>query len=139
MELIVRLSMDPGFWRGYRSSVGTILLGMWSRSAQSGTGGWGDCRSLAFLPVLVPSGLWMAWYAMTGAVAGAGLRLLAIGTAVCTTIGWRAAVGRRFDEHRRWMLRTYVLLSSAVVIDAWVAWRRRYNLTQSGFIRCRCG
>lgn len=68
------------------------------------------------LLVLVPSGLWMAWYAATGAVAGAGLALLAVATAVCTILGWRLAVARRFADHRRWMGRTFVLLCSAVVI-----------------------
>jgi hypothetical protein len=68
------------------------------------------------LLVLTPSGLWMAWYAATGAVAAAGLGFLAIATAACAAAGWRAAVGRRFDEHRRWMWRLYLLLCSAVVI-----------------------
>lgn len=68
------------------------------------------------LLLVVPSGLWMARYAATGAVAGAGLGLLAIATAVCAALGWRAAVGRRFDAHRRWMWRMYLLLCSAVVI-----------------------
>jgi hypothetical protein len=31
-------------------------------------------------------------------------------------MGWRAALARRFAVHERWMLRTYVLLCSAVVI-----------------------
>ena len=68
------------------------------------------------LLLVVPSGLWMAWYAATGAVAAAGLGFLAIVTAICATAGWRAAVARRFDDHRRWMWRTYILLCSAVVI-----------------------
>jgi len=68
------------------------------------------------LLLVVPSGLWMARYAMTGAAAGLGLGLLAIVTGICCAAGWRAAAARRFDEHRRWMLRTYLLLCSAVVI-----------------------
>jgi hypothetical protein len=68
------------------------------------------------LLLVVPSGLWMARYAATGAVAAAGLGSLAIVTAACATFGWRAAVARRFDVHRRWMWRTYILLCSAVVI-----------------------
>ena len=68
------------------------------------------------LLLVVPSGLWMARYAATGAVAGAGLGSLAIATALCAAMGWREAVARRFDSHRRWMWRTYILLCSAVVI-----------------------
>jgi hypothetical protein len=76
----------------------------------------GRLQVACILLLLVPSGLWMSQYAATGAVAAAGLGLLAIVTAACTALGWRAALARRFDIHRRWMLRTYVLLCSAVVI-----------------------
>ena len=31
-------------------------------------------------------------------------------------LGWRAAVQRRFRDHRRWMMRGFLLLCSAVVI-----------------------
>lgn len=31
-------------------------------------------------------------------------------------MGWRAAAGRRFEEHRRWMWRCFLLLCSAVVV-----------------------
>ena len=68
------------------------------------------------LLLVVPSGLWMSWYAMTGAVAGAGFAALAVVTGLCATFGWRAAMQRRFDVHRLWMLRCYVLLCSAVVL-----------------------
>ena len=68
------------------------------------------------LLVVAPSGLWMAWYAAMGPVAGVGFALLAIATGLSVALGWRAAVMRRFDVHRRWMLRSFVLLCSAVVI-----------------------
>lgn len=68
------------------------------------------------LLLLTPSGLWMAFYAATGSVAGVGFGALAVVTGVCAALGWRAAVKRRFDVHRRWMLRCYVLLCSAVVL-----------------------
>lgn len=41
---------------------------------------------------------------------------LAIATAGCIAVGVRAAVRRRFVDHRRWMWRAYLLLCSAVVI-----------------------
>jgi hypothetical protein len=58
----------------------------------------------------------MAWYAETGAVAAAGLGLLAIATAAGVAMGWWGAVARRFVDHQRWMMRTIQLLCSAVVI-----------------------
>jgi len=97
--------------------VGTVLISerfrrRWPRWHRA----LGKLQIACVLLVLVPSGLWMARYAATGAVAGAGLALLAIATATCAVLGWRAAVARRFDQHRRWMWRTYLLLCSAVVI-----------------------
>jgi hypothetical protein len=68
------------------------------------------------LLMVAPSGLWMAFYAATGAVAGVGLGLLAVATASSAWFGWRAAVARRLVDHRRWMWRTFVLLCSAVVL-----------------------
>jgi len=42
--------------------------------------------------------------------------LLAIATAMCVVAGWRTAVKRRFAEHRRWMMRCFLLLCSAVIV-----------------------
>ena len=66
--------------------------------------------------VVAPSGAWMAWYAQSGGVAGLGFFLLAVATAGCAVMGWRSAAGRRFEEHRRWMWRCFLLLCSAVVV-----------------------
>jgi hypothetical protein len=66
--------------------------------------------------LVAPSGLWMAFYALTGTIAAVGLAALAIATAVCITLGWRNAVRRQFHRHEVWMQRTVLLLSSAVVI-----------------------
>ena len=76
----------------------------------------GRFQAFWVLLLVVPSGLWMSFYAETGFVAATGLGSLAITTAACVAQGWRTAVMRRFDDHRRWMLRTFLLLCSAVVI-----------------------
>jgi hypothetical protein len=76
----------------------------------------GRVQVACVLLLLAPSGLWMARYAATGAIAALGLGSLAIATAACVVLGWRAAVARRFADHRRWMWRTLILLCSAVVI-----------------------
>ena len=68
------------------------------------------------LLLVTPSGLWMAWYTSTGIVAGIGFALLAVLTGTCVALGWRSAVKRRFQVHRRWMWRCFLLLCSAVVI-----------------------
>ena len=62
------------------------------------------------------SGLWMARYAGTGIVAGAGFATLAIATATTVICGFQTAIQRRFAEHRIWMTRCFLLLCSAVVL-----------------------
>ncbi|HUQ72631.1 MAG TPA: DUF2306 domain-containing protein [Planctomycetaceae bacterium] len=68
------------------------------------------------LLLVAPSGLWMAWYAAAGPVAAAGFAVLAVLTGTTVAMGWRAAVQRRFPVHRRWMMRCYLLLCSAVTL-----------------------
>jgi hypothetical protein len=68
------------------------------------------------LLLVAPSGLAMAWHARTGFIAALGLAMLALVTAACAVLGWKAAVDRRFAVHRRWMWRLFLVLSSAVVI-----------------------
>jgi len=97
--------------------LGTILI---SDRFRSFAPRWhrrlGRVQGINVLLLVAPSGLWMSYYADTGALAGTGLGLLAVVTALCVALGWRAAVQRRFATHRRWMLRTFILLCSAVVI-----------------------
>jgi putative effector of murein hydrolase LrgA (UPF0299 family) len=97
--------------------LGTLLISTRFRSVAPR---WhrrlGRTLAAVVLLLLVPSGLWMARYAATGAVAGWGLGTLAIATAACVVLGVRAAVARSFADHERWMWRTYMLLVSAVVI-----------------------
>jgi hypothetical protein len=118
------------FWEGYHwafythilAGPPTLLFGMlllnqrflqrcprWHRLL-------GRLQVICVLLLLTPSGLWMAWYADAGPIAGVGFASLAVATATCIILGWRSAVRRRFIEHRRWMLRCYILLCSAVVL-----------------------
>ena len=76
----------------------------------------GRVQAIAVVFVLAPSGLWMAYYTATGTIAAIGFALLAVLTGTCVALGWRAAVMRRFNDHRRWMLRCVLLLCSAVVL-----------------------
>ena len=97
--------------------LGTLLV---SERLRKGAPAWhqrlGRIQGICVLVLVAPSGLYMARYAATGGVAAAGLGSLAIVTAACVALGWRAAVQRRLADHRRWMLRTFILLCSAVVI-----------------------
>lgn len=76
----------------------------------------GRIQAAGVLLLVAPSGLWMAFRAAAGPIAVAGFATLAIATGMCVALGWRAAVTRRFADHRRWMWRCYLLLCSAVVL-----------------------
>ncbi|GAC1475267.1 MAG: DUF2306 domain-containing protein [Isosphaeraceae bacterium] len=76
----------------------------------------GRLQVACVLLLVTPSGLAMAYHAAAGPIAALGLAALAIATATCASLGARAAVARRFTDHRRWMWRCYLLLCSAVVL-----------------------
>jgi hypothetical protein len=76
----------------------------------------GRVQAAIVLSLVAPSGLVMASRAAAGPVAAVGLAALAVATGTCAALGARAAVARRFVDHRRWMWRCYVLLCSAVVL-----------------------
>jgi hypothetical protein len=97
--------------------LGLLLL---SNGLRSRFPGWhrrlGRVQVASILLLMVPSGLWMACFAQTGAVAGVGFAALALATGLCVWSGWRSAVRLEFAEHRLWMCRCFLLLSSAVVL-----------------------
>jgi len=76
----------------------------------------GRFQALNVLFLLAPSGLWMAFRAQSGPIAGVGFVVLAILTATTLVLGWRTAVKRQFADHRRWMWRCFLLLCSTVVL-----------------------
>ena len=76
----------------------------------------GRVQAVLVLGLLVPSGLMMAAYSAAGPWGGCGQALLAICTAGTLLLGLRAAWRKDFLAHRRWMLRNYTLLCSAVVL-----------------------
>ncbi|WP_158818326.1 DUF2306 domain-containing protein, partial [Methylocapsa sp. S129] len=68
-----------------------------------------------------PLGLVLAFGATTGPIATAGFGLLSIVWFAVTALGYRAAVERRFDAHRRWMIRSYALTFGAVTLRIYLA------------------
>jgi uncharacterized membrane protein len=82
--------------------------------------GWhrvlGRVQVIVLLLLVLPSSVAMARYAFGGWPAGLSFLLLSLVTGICAIVGVVNARRRRFDKHRRWMLRTYVLLCSTVVL-----------------------
>lgn len=115
-------SYQTAFYAHLASGPVSLLLGLLliSQRFRLRFPGWhrrlGRVQGLNVLLVVAPSGLWMAAYASPGAIAGGAFAILAVSTAACVLLGWRAAIRKQFVDHRRWMERCFLLLCSAVVI-----------------------
>jgi hypothetical protein len=62
------------------------------------------------------AGFLLALGSTAGPIATAGFGLLALTWILTTAQAWRMALARRFDEHRRWMLRSFALTFAAVTL-----------------------
>jgi uncharacterized membrane protein len=62
------------------------------------------------------AGLVLAFGASTGPISTAGFGLLAVLWLYTTTKAWTSAMNRRFEEHRRWMIRSFALTFAAVTL-----------------------
>jgi uncharacterized membrane protein len=62
------------------------------------------------------AGLRLAFGTTAGAFAGVGFGLLALCWIYATTQAWRFALEGRFDEHRRWMIRSFAMTFAAVTL-----------------------
>ena len=65
---------------------------------------------------VLPSSVVMSRHAFGGWPAGLSFLLLSAATAGCAIAGVVHACRRRYGQHRRWMLRCYVLICSAVAL-----------------------
>lgn len=63
-----------------------------------------------------PAGFMLALGTTAGPVATVGFAIPAWLWAVFMWLGWRAAVERRFGDHREWMLRAYAIVSTAITL-----------------------
>lgn len=68
------------------------------------------------LVLVLPSSVAMSRHAFGGWAAGLSFLTLSVLTAACAVVGVVHARRRRFDRHRRWMTRCFVLICSAVVL-----------------------
>lgn len=96
---------------------GLILLSDCVRRRHAGWHRWlGRVQVVVLLLFVLPSSVVMSRYAFGGWPAGLSFLLLSAATATCAIVGVVYAIRRRFDSHRRWMLRSYVLICSAVAL-----------------------
>jgi uncharacterized membrane protein len=76
----------------------------------------GRVQVVVLLLLVLPSAAVMSRHAFGGWPAGLSFLLLSAATAGCVVAGVVRARRRDYGGHRRWMLRCYVLLCSAVVL-----------------------
>ncbi len=96
---------------------GLILLSEYVRRRHNVWHRWlGRIQVMVLLFFLLPSSVVMSRQAFGGWPATMSFLLLSAATATCAIVGVVYARLRRFDRHRRWMLRCYVLICSAVVL-----------------------
>ncbi len=96
---------------------GLILLSESVRRRYGGLHRWlGRVHIAVLLLLMLPSSVVMSRHAFGGWPAGLSFLLLSAATASCAIAGVVHARRRRFAQHRRWMLRCFVLLCSAVAL-----------------------
>jgi uncharacterized membrane protein len=76
----------------------------------------GRVQVVVLLLFVLPSSAVMSRHAFGGWPAGLSFLLLSAATSACAILGVVHARRRRFDRHRRWMLRSYLLICSAVFL-----------------------
>jgi len=95
---------------------GLILLSERVRRRHGGLHRWLGRAQVFLLLFVLPSGVVMSRHAFGGWPAGLSFLLLSAATASCAIAGVVQACRRRYDQHRRWMIRSYVLICSAVAL-----------------------
>ena len=94
---------------------GLLLLSETLRRRQRACHRWlGRVQVVVLLVLVLPSGALMSRHAFGGWPAGLSFLFLSAATASCAIVGVFFVRCRRYDRHRRWMLRSYVLICSAV-------------------------
>jgi hypothetical protein len=76
----------------------------------------GRLQVAVLLLLVLPSAAVMSRHAFGGWPAGLSFLALSAATALCAVVGIARARRRDYGGHRRWMLRCYVLICSAVVL-----------------------
>jgi uncharacterized membrane protein len=96
---------------------GLILLSDYVRRRHGGLHRWlGRAQVVVLLLLVLPSSAAMSRHAFGGWPAGLSFLLLSVATAVCAVVGVVHARRHHYEQHRRWMLRSYVLICSAVAL-----------------------
>lgn len=113
---------------------------------------------MAACAIGAPAGFVIAVGTTSGSLAATGFATAAVLWPLFTWLGWRAVVGRRFGDHREWMLRSWAMTAAAITLRlmlpfsglvlglkfytaypviAWLAWLTNLALTELYIRRTR--
>jgi uncharacterized membrane protein len=96
---------------------GLVLMSEYVRRRHGSWHRWlGRAQVIVLLLLVLPSSAVMSRHAFGGWPAGVSFLLLSAATATCAVLGVVHARHHRYALHRRWMLRTYILICSAVAL-----------------------
>ncbi len=96
---------------------GLILLSEYVRRHYAGLHRFlGRVQVVVLLLFVLPSSVLMSRHAFGGWPAGLSFLLLSVATAICAIVGVVHARRGRYNRHRQWMLRCYILICSAVAL-----------------------
>jgi hypothetical protein len=103
------------------ASAFALLLGPWQfrRSLRSGRPRVHRWMGRAYVTACViggSAGASIALFSQAGPIAGSGFLVLGVLWVGTTLLAWKAALQRRFDEHERWMIRSFALTLAAVTL-----------------------
>lgn len=102
-------------------SVAALVLGAWQfipawRKGRFHVHRWVGRTYVMCCLIGGVAGLVLAFGSWAGPIATAGFGLLAVAWLASNVLGWRAAAKGQFDEHRRWMIRSWALTLAAVTL-----------------------
>ena len=96
--------------------IGPFQLVPWLRARRPRLHRWTGRAYVSACLVGGSAALLLALGSTAGPIATPGFGLLALVWMTATAQAWRMALARRFDEHRRWMLRSFALTFAAVTL-----------------------
>ncbi|MFO0977492.1 MAG: DUF2306 domain-containing protein [Planctomycetaceae bacterium] len=76
----------------------------------------GKTYALSVLIAAAPGGFIMGFWSRGGVPAMVCFIAMSLLVAVFTVLAWRTALQRRFESHRKWMTRSYLVMISAVLL-----------------------
>ena len=88
--------------------------------------------------VVVPTGFVLSYHALGGLDGKLIFALLTLLTLLFISFGFYNAMKRRFDLHKKWMLRFFVLLTSAIWlrINLFICFQVKWVITENDYLWC---